>query len=381
MSESRQSSNRTWKDVLFPSWQRRKQLFVPQAWAVLAVAYCAIVVSQAIPVPLEEGSGLPRVVAWTAFVARTLTFHIGLFVLLVAALALVLKRWRILLATLPLLAFSLLPEMVTYVPRRPHPPGGERLSILSINLLHANSRTRAVCEVIRSAAPDIILLQEYTYEWNLALSDHLAEDWPHRATAPRSDSFGMALYSRQPFIDEVEKSLSLGEAYTPQFRAMIRHDGREIALYNIHLLPPKPTYFAEQVREFADLLDLLENEPLPVVLAGDFNFTSASTFADRLKAKSFRDVHDLAGYGRGRTWCQLQPLRYLPGWRLDHVYLSEELTAATSRTLNVPGSDHKAVSAEVVIRGTVTAPVSEISPPLEAAEPPTHSETSRTGHD
>ena len=129
---------------------------------------------------------------------------------------------------------------------------------------------------------------------------------------------------------------------------MLDFAGRQIALYNIHLLPPKEIdWTIEQRREFADLYDQLEREELPVILCGDFNFTLATAFAAQLRGRGLRDAHELAGRGRGSTWPVISFFRYCPGIRLDHIYLSEQLTATRSTTGTGQGSDHRPVIAEI----------------------------------
>ena len=58
---------------------------------------------------------------------------------------------------------------------------------------------------------------------------------------------------------------------------MVRAGGRDVALYNLHLLPPRRLdYTAEGRLQFADLLDRLTAERLPVIVAGDFNLTETT---------------------------------------------------------------------------------------------------------
>ena len=123
------------------------------------------------------------------------------------------------------------------------------------------------------------------------------------------------------------------------------------ALYCVHLMPPRSrAQTIEQRREFADLRDRLKHEELPIVLCGDFNFTNASAFADELTRLGLIDAHRISGRGRGTTWPRLGPLRWLPGIRLDHIFISKELTSTHSRTGTGQGSDHRPVVAEIGFR-------------------------------
>jgi len=134
-------------------------------------------------------------------------------------------------------------------------------------------------------------------------------------------------------------------------RAVIELAGRRVAVYNIHLLPPWGLeYTTENRLQFADLLDKLAGERLPVILAGDFNFTETSPNAASLRGIGLRDAHDLGGWGRGTTWPVNSFFRWIPSLRLDHIYLSDELTCSRCRTGVGTGSDHRPVVAEIGFR-------------------------------
>ncbi len=97
----------------------------------------------------------------------------------------------------------------------------------------------------------------------------------------------------------------------------------------------------------ADLRDRLADEPLPVILSGDFNFTDRSPNADLLHHLGLVDSHALAGFGRGSTWPVHSFFRYVPGIRLDHIYLSRSLNCSQSRTGTGLGSDHRPIVARI----------------------------------
>lgn len=66
-----------------------------------------------------------------------------------------------------------------------------------------------------------------------------------------------------------------------------------------------------------------------------------------IQRMNFRDTHDLAGWGGCATWPVNSFLRWVPGLRLDHLYLSQKLTCSESRTGTGQGSDRRPVVAEV----------------------------------
>ena len=158
------------------------------------------------------------------------------------------------------------------------------------------------------------------------------------------------MYSRHAFATPVETCLAIGSSLEPQMRAIVRLGQTDVALYNIHLLPPRRwDYFVEHRNQLADLADLLKQERLPSIIAGDFNFTANSTHARILRESSLSDAYDAAGHGRGTTWPVNGLLRWLPGLRLDHIYFGKDLACVRCRTGEGRGSDHRPVIATLAM--------------------------------
>jgi vancomycin resistance protein VanJ len=170
----------------------------------------------------------------------------------------------------------------------------------------------------------------------------------------RDDSFGIAIYSRTPFIGEVEQRFPLGRAGVEQMRAEVEIGGRRLAIYNIHLLPPRTLlYTGEHRLQFADLVQALRSEKLPYIVCGDFNFPETAPQHAALKRAGVHEAHELAGFGRGATWPVNSVFRYLmPGVRIDHVYLAPQLTATRCVTGEGRGSDHRPVVVEAAFGGS-----------------------------
>jgi endonuclease/exonuclease/phosphatase (EEP) superfamily protein YafD len=195
----------------------------------------------------------------------------------------------------------------------------------------------------------VLLLQEYTDHWHASMTAGLADLYPHRGFVIQDDSFGTAVYSRTPLVDgPVDNRLPLGRSLVPQGRAVMRFAGRDVAVYNIHLLPPRRLdYTVESRLQFADLLKTLSEEELPYVVGGDFNLTGDTPQHRDLARIGARDAHDLAGRGRGATWPVNSFFRYLPGLRLDHLYVGPGLTAVKCAVGTGVGTDHRPLIADV----------------------------------
>ena len=85
-----------------------------------------------------------------------------------------------------------------------------------------------------------------------------------------------------------------------------------------------------------------------MVVLGDFNADRDHAAFRRLLSIGLRDAHDERGRGLARTW----PTR-LPLLQLDHVLVRDgrggRLVAEDVREVVVPGSDHRAVVADLAV--------------------------------
>jgi endonuclease/exonuclease/phosphatase (EEP) superfamily protein YafD len=342
----RHSSNL--RRFFLPTWRQRQRMLRRDAWLIILVTYALLALAYAWPQNFRTDSYVYNLVAYGLFQVRTFLWHIGLVVLLAAALAAWQRAWLLAIAAVPLLALTLGPELRHFAPKRPVPPGDPVITVMSVNLLYLNHLTGPILDEVRRADPDVLLLQEYTSDWHMAITAARAARYSHIRQIRRPDPFGAAIYSRLPFVGDVETDLRLANVDTPQMRAVVGIGGREVAVYNVHLVPPYGVRLAALTRrQLADLYDRLAADPLPIILSGDFNFTERSTNAGLLHSLGLVDVHDLTGFGRGVTWPVNSFFRYMPGIRLDHIYLGRALTCTESRIGTGRGSDHRPIVAKV----------------------------------
>jgi endonuclease/exonuclease/phosphatase (EEP) superfamily protein YafD len=330
------------------SWEHRKRLLRIEAWVLIIGTYMLVAFAYAWPADFRNQASVFVAVAWVASLVRTFMFHGGLILAGVAVVAACARSWRLLGATIPLLLVTLGPSFHSYWPRTENEVRGEALVVMSVNLLMVNRDTAPIIEEIEAVSPDVLLLQEYSFHWHEVLQAEIGGDYPHISYVTRDDSFGAAIYCRRPFLHEPQRHVPLGQASAAQMRAVIEFEGRQVAVYNIHLLPPWGiAYTIENRSQFADLLDLLAAEPLPTVIGGDFNFTENSPNAAALRRQGLVDAHSVGGWGRGATWPVISFFRWIPGIRLDHIYLGGGLTCTECRRGTGQGSDHRPVIARI----------------------------------
>ena len=345
---------------LWPDWTARKRMLRAEAWLVVLAAYPLLAFAYLWPQDWRNESTTMLWAGWIAFLIRALQFHAGLLLLVIALVAAFGRGRRLFLAALPPMLFILLPALAQFLPRQSEAAAAAQptLRVMSVNLLMVNQDTDGIIGEIRAAKPDVLLLQEYTADWRRALQAAIAADYPYHSGVERDDSFGIGLYSRTPFDAGAEPRFALGRAGVDQMRVELDVGGRRFAVYNVHLLPPRtPLYTSEHRLQFADLVDALKAERLPYVVGGDFNFPETSPQHADLKRAGVREAHEIAGTaGRGATWPVNSVFRYImPGIRIDHVYLSPDLTATRCETGVGRGSDHRPVLVDVAFRAPAAA--------------------------
>lgn len=252
----------------------------------------------------------------------------------VAAVLLALNAWQIAPFALPLGAESTVVD-------------GASFKLVSVNVLSSNRSPERVVEFLRDADPDVIVVLEFTPEWERRLSV-LEATHPHTALRSSGGNFGIGLYSRLP-IEDVEW-VPLSES-NEAVAVRVRVDGQLVTVIGAHPFPPfgapGSSLRDQQLRQVAKFAASLRG---PAIVAGDLNITPFSpVFDEFLAAAKLRDPR--RGQGLLTTWpANRLPLR-IP---IDHVLVGEGVSARLSTGPTV-GSDHLPVIAEIRLK-----PASEI---------------------
>jgi endonuclease/exonuclease/phosphatase (EEP) superfamily protein YafD len=84
------------------------------------------------------------------------------------------------------------------------------------------------------------------------------------------------------------------------------------------------------------------------VLLGDFNATLDHAALRRLIGTGYRDAASVTGGGFRSTW-PYDEKWFIPGVTLDRVLADKRVGVRAARPYRIPGSDHKAIYAELVL--------------------------------
>lgn len=268
--------------------------------------------------------------------------------LLLFPLALLMRRRE--LVALTVMPFGAL--MLWYAPvflNTPPNVGDDvpRLTVATHNIATYRNDAAQVVAVIREMDADIVLLQELGHSISAVLDTELAEAYPYRALVPQRNSIrGQGMLSRYPIVDDAEW---FDFGYAPQ-RVVLDVNGTQVAVYNTHMtFPFGENRLTQRRTDTQRLVELATAEPMPVIVAGDFNLTEHHGDYDRLTTH-FTDAYRQAARAFGWTY---SPFEGIALGRIDYIFHSDVFTATSARVWShAGGSDHFPVWAELALTGS-----------------------------
>jgi len=232
-----------------------------------------------------------------------------------------------------------------FVPREASvPEGGTRLRVLTCNTHHGQVDPASLVALARSRKVDVLALQELTGAGISALdAAGLNTLMPHRELHPESDS---SLYSRLPLSGGhlVERSTTW-----QQTAADLTVGGRTVHVVVVHTFDPVDNVHWWN-RDMLELRGIARESGQDTVMLGDFNATlDHSPLRALLDGGGLSDVHTELGRGWAPTW----PVdhRLPPFVQLDHVLHGKGLAGTGAWEHTLPGTDHRAVLADLVVMG------------------------------
>jgi endonuclease/exonuclease/phosphatase (EEP) superfamily protein YafD len=296
---------------------------------------------------LERGFPLQALVAWTPWVVP---------LALGTCVAAALMRSRPALGTAAAATILLLVAVVPRMVGGDHEPAGANgpeLRVLSTNLKLGEADAAAVVELVREKETDVLCVQELTAPMLARLEEEgLGELLPHDLASPAGDSQGSAIFARHPLrpAGSVEPD---GYPFVMP-RAEVEVPGAPaVAAISVHPVPPTDS---AAVEDWQAGLEALPGTGAPgplTLLVGDFNATLDHRELREVLERGYVDAADATGNGLVATW----PERLTrPGITIDHVLADERVAITDYAVHELPGSDHRAVSAVLRLPGDDARP-------------------------
>ncbi|NIT59114.1 MAG: hypothetical protein GWN00_23690, partial [Aliifodinibius sp.] len=253
-----------------------------------------------------------------------------------------------------------------YLPKSSQQPGNPTLKILTFNVWGYNEHLEDVDAWLLELDPDVVLLQEISSGLADGREQLINRRFPYRASQNSAvREFGSLILSRYPILSE--ESLP-DQGNQSQNRVTIDANGRIITIYNVHMpqplgqsrLPlPHESFFARTILSYDNtvrdeqirlLLQRIDGEENPVIVAGDFNMSDQTIVYQDMSAV-LNDAFREAATGSGRSW----PVRILdeisplipPLLRVDYIWHSRHFRTVDAFLGPKLGSDHLPLFAEL----------------------------------
>jgi len=213
-----------------------------------------------------------------------------------------------------------------------------QLRVLSVNVLGSNTDSQAVIKEVLASDADVAVFIEVNDRWLRDLQS-LEARYPFQIAEPRSDNFGIALFSRLPLADE--EVLNLGSGQRPSIAATMTRAGRRLRIIGTHPPPPMSRQMASYRNEQLDLLaEYVERSAVPVILVGDLNATPWSAGLRTLTAGA------LGFRGLDPPWRPTWRVRSPFAIPIDHAMCTAPLLITRRKVGAHVGSDHRPIVAD-----------------------------------
>lgn len=243
---------------------------------------------------------------------------------------------------------------------RPDPPvdqtTADTIHVVAYNIHHGEGMDEVVdlerlARLIVDTNPDLVALQEVDRETERtggvdqanALGRLTGLEAVFGAFMPyQGGEYGMAVLSRWPVV--ASQNLRLPDGAEPRSSVSVRirapNTGREFLFVGIHFYRTEEERLAQATR----LLELIQEDTIPVILAGDFNSTPGSAVIDLL-ARSFTVIDKGDDHLTFPSWEPAREIDFImlrPGHRfevLEHSVGHEPVA-----------SDHRPLTALLILR-------------------------------
>lgn len=210
--------------------------------------------------------------------------------------------------------------------------------VFHANVLYSRDEYETTVALIRKQKPNLYVLQEMSPSSIRLVTSRLRNEFPYWFACWSKASVWVLVGSRTPF--QVDRSL------VKKWRIIslvTNINGHPVTLNTVHTRTPVlPSWFNERNAQLNLAANKTRNNQLPTVLLGDFNI---SVFSPVFK-DIFNNTENKAPLIAAReentqpTWPRFLPPMMIP---IDHAFVNNGFRPVLFRTLEQPGSDHKAI--------------------------------------
>ena len=232
-----------------------------------------------------------------------------------------------------------------------------QIKVLITNVLQQNEEHDLWREAIGSADADLIAIAEVDETWAKVAGETLGDSHPHSKVVTQDNMYGIALFSRLPFVKVPVEGQGedhgdggpvrvdhMVQPDVPSLHTAVELGGDEVRLHVLHPKPPAPQEGDSAAPRDAELIlmgrDIEERRDegaaRPTLVMGDLNDVAWSR-----TTQLFRKISGLLDARKGRGLINsFHAEHWWFRFPLDHIFVSNEFRLVDLKRLDYVGSDH-----------------------------------------
>jgi len=199
-----------------------------------------------------------------------------------------------------------------------------KVTVAHVNLSSIAGDFDDLMAMVEDIDVDVISFQEFTPLWDKKLKDRLKGKYKHQKSMVRIDFFGMALYSKYPFVQQ--EIFNYNEK--PNLLVGLNAKGMRFYLLSSYVLPPINRKTSEEAKgHLQKISDRINQISHPIISLGEFNMVYWSN-----EIRYFREAAQLQNSRRATSLNSLE-VDY------DHIFYSKDFECVFFEELR--GKDQK----------------------------------------
>ncbi|MFI6432079.1 endonuclease/exonuclease/phosphatase family protein [Rhodococcus oryzae] len=225
--------------------------------------------------------------------------------------------------------------------------GDPELTVMQANILFGQGDPEALVAQVRSRGVEVLTVNELTDGAIPQLgAAGLDAELPYRYLRPMEwGGGGTGIWSRHPISEQTEH---MGFVLNMVSVRVHKPEQRPFMVVAAHPLPPWPrpqtTTWSQEMGQVRDILQGLRGRGEPVIMGADLNATYDHAQFRALIGDGYSDAAEQSGAGVLRTYPADR--WWPPVLGIDHILVSGA-AAVNAEAVDLPGSDHRGVVAEI----------------------------------
>lgn len=234
------------------------------------------------------------------------------------------------------------------------------LRVTTANIYYKNSQAEALTGAILDTKADVIVIPEWQPE-RLMLERLKQGGYEIALHHAATGTHGIGVIVRRGLkVDaQLVESPVFGPCRMPLATVRVRYHSSFVTVVGVHVPPPIPACEETTDPTITSIGEWIQDGRLihsigagragdSVIVAGDFNAFSFNVALKGLVERGLVDTYADTESGYGPTWA---PFSWLPSlFRIDYIFSSGRFSAISSHTVELPGSDHRAVVSDIAIK-------------------------------